>query len=68
MINDSLFTTFYKFHDYKQKIVKAYKKFLFPLKFKIFEIRGFDLTVTIYIYVYIYIYIYMYNTFYHDLI
>ena len=48
MINDSLITTFYKFHDYKQKIVKAYKKFLFPLKFKIFEIRGFDSTATLF--------------------
>ena len=48
MINDSLLSTFYKFHDHKQKIVKAFKKFLFPLKFKIFEIRGFDSTATLY--------------------
>ena len=47
MINDSLLSTYYKFHDHKQKIVKANKKFLFPLKFKIFEIRGFDSTATI---------------------
>ena len=48
MINDSLLSTFYKFHDHKQKIMKAFKKFLFPLKFQIFEIRGFDSTATIY--------------------
>ena len=47
MINDSLLSTFYKFHDHKQKNMKAFKKFLFPLKFKIFEIRGFDSTATI---------------------
>ena len=48
MINDSLLSTLYKFHDHKQKNMKAFKKFLFPLKFKIFEIRGFDSTATIF--------------------
>ena len=31
----------------KKKIVKACKKILFPLKFKFFEIRGFDSTATL---------------------
>ena len=48
MINDFLLYTLDEFQEYKQKIVKAYKNF-FPLKFKMFEIRGFDSTVTTYI-------------------
>ena len=47
MINDCLLNIFLEFHDNKQKIVKAYKKILFPVKFQIFEIRGFDSTATI---------------------
>ena len=47
MINDFLLNTLDEFQEYKQKIVKAYKKFLFSLKFKIIEIRGFDWTATI---------------------
>ena len=39
---------FLEYHEHKQKIVKAYKKIPFPLKFKIFEIQGFDSTATIY--------------------
>ena len=42
MLNDCLLYIFHEFHVHKQKIVKAYKKILSPLKFKIFEIRGFD--------------------------
>ena len=48
MINDCLLYIFLEFHDHKQKIVKAYKKNLFPVKFQIFEIRGFDSTATIF--------------------
>ena len=47
MLNDCLLYIFHEFHVHKQKIVKANKKILFPLKFKIFEIRGFDSTATI---------------------
>ena len=49
MINDCLLNIFLEFHDNKQKIVKAYKKILFPVKFQIFEIRGFDSTATIFL-------------------
>ena len=48
MINDCLLYIFLEFHDHKQKIVKAYKKILFPEKFQIFEIRCFDSTATIF--------------------
>ena len=48
MVNDCLLYIFHEFHVHKQKIVKAFKKILSPLKFKIFEIRGFDSTATIY--------------------
>ena len=47
MINDCLLYIFCEYHDHKQKIVKAYKKILFPVKFMIFEIQGFDSTATI---------------------
>ena len=47
MINDCLLYIFLEFRDHKHNIVKACKKILFPVKFQIFEIRGFDSTATI---------------------
>ena len=47
MVNGCLLYILHEFHVHKQKTVKAYKKILSPLKFKIFEIRGFDSTATI---------------------